>query len=478
MTKRKKILLIVLPIVVLLLILFTPIPKTEKTQEGTATSLNSITYKVVFWNLYENSSKPYKKTELILPPNNFSSAQSIFEKRENDLKNKGYGAISIIVTIEKIENELIWIREISNDTNTISSVVINFDDIEKYGKEITAEDIKEDILLKISFDGLLLKSYPATFCNIYSIKLINTKNTETIVNTPPTEDNNSSKTQINNSNQETTSNTTTSNNTQSSQIQNSVTETTSNVETNTTTSQEDDVFYMSFWDQKMRSYNDYYDDISKIYIPYRVIEPHNYDPNQKYPVILFLHGAGYRFNSIYDGNVNKRQLGTLESSFIFNCEWTTKSIIVAPHISVNDWWDFGPNSDGTLDAAMRIFEKVISEYSCDSNRFYVTGGSMGGYATWQVAVKHNDIFAAAMPMCGWWSTSDAPQLSDMPIRIIHGTADSTVSVESSIIMYDAIKQAGSQKVVLSLYDGAEHDVWRQAYFDAETWDWLFAQKKQ
>ncbi len=474
MTKRKKILLIILPIVVLLLILFTPIPKTEKLLEGTATSLNSITYKVVFWNIYENSSKPYKKTELILPPNNFSSAQSIFEKRENDLKNKGYGAISIIVTIEKIEDNLIWIKELSNDKNAIDSVVIDYNDIEKYGKKIKSTEIKENTLLKISYDGVILTIIPSVFGKIYSIELINAESTENFINTLPSKDNCSLETQVENSSQETTaSNATTNNNTQSS-----VSENTSNIETSSTASQEDDVFYMSFWDQKMRSYNDYYDDISKIHIPYRVIEPHNYDPNQKYPVILFLHGAGYRFNSIYDGSVNKRQLGTLESSFIFNCEWTTKAIIVAPHISVNDWWDFGPNSDGTLDAAMRIFEKIISEYSYDSNRFYVTGGSMGGYATWQVAVKYNDIFAAAMPMCGWWSTSDAPQLIDMPIRIIHGTADSTVSVESSIIMYDAIKQAGSRKVVLSLYDGAEHDVWRQAYFDAETWDWLFAQKKE
>ena len=127
---------------------------------------------------------------------------------------------------------------------------------------------------------------------------------------------------------------------------------------------------------------------------------------------------------------------------------------------------------------MRIFEKVTSEYSCDSNRYYVTGGSMGGYATWQVAVKYNNIFVAAMPMCGWWNPNDATHLKDMPIRIIHGTADTTVSVEKSKSMYNAIKSAGGQKVVLSLYEGAEHDVWREAYFDAETWEWLFAQKRE
>ena len=191
-----------------------------------------------------------------------------------------------------------------------------------------------------------------------------------------------------------------------------------------------------------------------------------------------MHGAGYRFNSHDDSNFNELQVSTLVSSYIFNYEWLTKAIIIAPQISTSDWWDFGQNSNGSLDAAMRIFEKVTSEYSCDSNRYYVTGGSMGGYATWQVVAKYNNLFAAAMPMCGWWTPSDACRLIDMPIRIIHGTADSTVSVEKSKSMYNAIKAAGGQKVVLSLYEGAEHDVWRNAYYDADTWNWLFSQKKE
>ena len=83
MSKKKKILLIVLPIIALLLILFTPIPQTEDLPDGKVTTLNSLTYKLVFWNLYENTDKPYNETELILLPDNFSSVESLFEKRQN-----------------------------------------------------------------------------------------------------------------------------------------------------------------------------------------------------------------------------------------------------------------------------------------------------------------------------------------------------------------------------------------------------------
>lgn len=477
MTKKKKILLIVLPIIAVFLILFTPIPQTENLPDGKVTTLNALTYKLVFWNLYENTDKPYNETELILPPDNFSSVESLFEKRQNDLWEDGYGAYSITVSVEKIEDNLIWIKELSNDKNAISNVVISFDDIVKYGKNIDKEDIKENVLLKISYDGATLLLSPGMLGRIYSIELVDAKKTETI-SSDNAIDNNFETPTTTSSQEPISSNNTTTSNIESTQTESSLPQSTSNVESSITSSSTDDDFIPIFWNQKIHKYDNHYDNISGINIPYLVVEPHNYDQSKKYPVILFLHGAGYRFNSHDDNDFNELQVSTLVSSYIFNYEWLSKAIIIAPQISTTDWWDFGQNSNGSLDAAMRIFEKVASEYSCDNSRYYVTGGSMGGYATWQVAAKYNNVFAAAMPMCGWWTPSDAHRLIDMPIRIIHGTADSTVSVEKSNSMYNAIKAAGGQKVVLSLYEGAEHDVWREAYYDANTWNWLFAQKKE
>lgn len=477
MAKSKKVLITIIPIFVLVLILFTPIPKNETLLEGTATSLNSITYKIIFWNLFEDSDKPYNKTELVLPPNNFSSVQTILETREDDLKNEGYGAISVTVSVEKIENDWIWIKELSNDKNSIKDTIISMNSIQKYGKNIATEDIKENILLKITSDGLILESYPSKFSRIYSIELVNVKTTETIVNTPPTEDNNSSEAQTENPSQETTtSDVTTSSNTQSTYTQSSVHENTSSVITSSTTSQ--DSYVPLFWNQTMHRFDDYYDEISNINIPYRVIEPRDYDPNKQYPVILFLHGAGERYNGVNDVTKNKAQVSALINSYFYNYEWVNQALIIAPQISINDWWNFGYNDDGTLDAAMRIFEKVTSEYSCDSSRYYVTGLSMGGYGTWQVATRYNDVFAAAMPLCGWWIPDSAPQLLDIPIRIIHGTDDGTVSVNNSIEMYDAIVNAGGTKAILKLYENVDHDVWTPSYKDEETWEWLFSQKKE
>ncbi len=476
MSKAKKILLIIIPIVAAFLVLFTPIPKNEELSEGSALTLNSLTYKAVFWNMFEGTKKPYNKAEIFFLPNNFTNTQLIWDDKEHNLRVEGYGAITGIFTVKEISNGNLIVNELTDDKNAIGNCIITDIDIKEYGTDISFEEIGVGTTFEITYDGSVLLTSPCMLGRIYKIKAIGVNNfipNSSTQNSEPTASQTHTLQENISSNNETSNASSVIEDTQNNSSQEAPS---SNA--NSTVSQDTDIYVPLFWEQTMHRYDDYYDEISKIHIPYRVIEPHDYDPNNKYPVILFLHGAGYRFKSSEDSDFNELQVSTLSSSFTFNYEWITKAIIIAPQISVNDWWDFSADGDGTLDAAMRIFEKVTAEYSCDSSRYYVTGGSMGGYATWQVAVKYNNLFAAAMPMCGWWNPYDAPKLKDMPIRIIHGTADTTVSVEKSKSMYNAIKAAGGQKVVLSLYEGAEHDVWREAYFDAETWDWLFAQSKE
>ncbi len=475
LTKRKKIIIIVLSAVAIFLIAFTPIPKTFELGEGTALSLNSLTYKVVIWDMFDGSLKPYKETDFLFSPNNFTDTETIWENKENNLRTQGYGAISALFTVKKIENGCVfWINEITNDGNAIADCIITDKDIEDFGSDISSENITVGTVLDISFDGFILETYPCSLGRIYKIKQVDIKTTVTgekpiIDNTDVSQPQEET---VTSSTDDTESQDTIYNNDNSSSSNISSTSSTSN-----TSSTPSEYYAPNFWEQTIHCYDEYYDSTSNIYIPYMVIEPKEYDPNKKYPVILFLHGAGYRYQKIKGYDVNNLQIQTLSNSYSYNYQWMEQALIIAPHISVNDWWDFGSNSDGSLDAAMRIFEKVISEYSCDSSRYYVTGGSMGGYATWAVAAKYNDVFAAAMPMCGWWDTSDAYRLTDMPIRIIHGTADTTVSVRKSKEMYNAIKSAGGNKVQLALYEGSEHDVWRAAYFDEETFEWLFSQYK-
>ena len=68
-------------------------------------------------------------------------------------------------------------------------------------------------------------------------------------------------------------------------------------------------------------------------LPYRLLLPKNFDNDKKYPLIIFLHGAGER------GNDNELQLVHGKDLFInMNKNNTFPSIVVFPQCSKNSYW--------------------------------------------------------------------------------------------------------------------------------------------
>ena len=218
--------------------------------------------------------------------------------------------------------------------------------------------------------------------------------------------------------------------------------------------------------------NTYYDSQNGNTLQYCLFLPDDYSADKKYPVILFLHGAGEI------GTDNVTQLRNINNMFIKNPDYVSQSILICPQTP--EWWrldrEYG-DGKGTLTSALHLLQDIQKEYSCDENRIYLTGLSMGGYATWELLQNYGEIFAAAVPVCGFGTEMFAYKLVDIPIRIYHGTADPTVSFSSSQDMYDAIVAAGGQKVELFPLEGVGHDAWLYAYADTTMFDWMFAQDK-
>jgi len=208
-------------------------------------------------------------------------------------------------------------------------------------------------------------------------------------------------------------------------------------------------------------------------LPYCLFMPTNYDSSKEYPVLLFLHGAGEI------GNDNEKQLSNIGKMFKYNGDFTSEAIVICPQS--HEWWNldryYNGDRGGTLGSALHLLEEIMETYSCDSNRVYVTGLSMGGYATWNLLEECGDIFAAGIPVCGGGNSGNGRAFKDIPIRIFHGTADETVFFSSSQSMYDAIVNAGGQKVDLIKLIVVGHNAWDYAYSDRDTFSWLFAQNK-
>ncbi|MBR5472917.1 MAG: prolyl oligopeptidase family serine peptidase [Clostridia bacterium] len=218
--------------------------------------------------------------------------------------------------------------------------------------------------------------------------------------------------------------------------------------------------------------NTFYDTKNGNTLQYCLFIPDDYSANKKYPVILFLHGAGEI------GTDNASQLTNIKNMFSKNPDYVSQAIVICPQTP--EWWrldrDYGDRK-GTLSSAMNLLEEIQKQYSCDENRIYLTGLSMGGYATWELLQNYSHIFAAGVPVCGFGNEMNAAALVDIPIRIYHGTADPTVSFSSSQSMYDAIVAAGGKKVELFPLEGVGHDAWSYAYADTTMFEWMFSQDK-
>jgi predicted peptidase len=215
-------------------------------------------------------------------------------------------------------------------------------------------------------------------------------------------------------------------------------------------------------------------------LQYRLLKPDNYDAKEKYPLVLFLHGAGER------GKDNERQLihGVTE----FAKEENRKKhpcFLLAPQCPTGSGWsDFmskkkTPSKEqsepGKL--AVELVEAIQKEFSIDPKRLYITGLSMGGYGTWDIITRHPDMFAAAVPICGGGDSAQMEKIAKMPIWVFHGGKDPVVRPERSRELVEAIKKAGGEAKYTE-YPDVGHNSWVKAYQDADMMAWLFAQKRK
>lgn len=215
---------------------------------------------------------------------------------------------------------------------------------------------------------------------------------------------------------------------------------------------------------------------------YRLLIPRNYSATgtEKYPLVLFLHGAGER------GSDNSKQLvhGTKEFLKEENRQ-KYPCFVIAPQCPDEKKWcevDWSadthkqPEESISLKLTRQALDALQKEFRIDAKRLYVTGLSMGGYGTWDMICRTPDLFAAAAPICGGGDETEAGKLTRLPIWVFHGDKDGTVKVERSRRMVAAIEKAGG-KPKYTEYAGVGHNSWSQTYADPAFMAWLFAQKR-
>lgn len=190
---------------------------------------------------------------------------------------------------------------------------------------------------------------------------------------------------------------------------------------------------------------------------------HGKEQGKKFPLILFLHGAGERGEDVKDVMKHgppKLVDGKTDSP-------ASKFIVVSPQCPPNKWWQ--PHE------VIALLDEVTKKHAVDPDRVYLTGLSMGGFGTWETAARDPERFAAIAPICGGGDPRRVRSLKDMPTWVFHGDKDTAVPVQRSIEMVDALKAAGND-AKFTRYPEAGHDSWTETYNNPELYEWFLKHK--
>ncbi len=205
------------------------------------------------------------------------------------------------------------------------------------------------------------------------------------------------------------------------------------------------------------------------------------------PVVLFLHGSGER------GRDGVKQTEAGLGPYLRAHAADFPALAVLPQAPDNEEWSGRNNA-----LALAALDAAIAEFSADPTRQYLTGLSMGGYGSWNIALAEPVRFAAIVPICGGIRAprSERPgllvealagesdpyaalarRMKDMPIWIFHGAQDNAVPPDDDRRLDAAFHVAGAGDVRYTEYPQGNHNVWDATYADPAMWQWLFAQKR-
>ncbi len=219
---------------------------------------------------------------------------------------------------------------------------------------------------------------------------------------------------------------------------------------------------------------------------YRELIPEGYDRAGKFPLVLFLHGGGER------GDDNTRQLAHGSRMFTnpVNME-KYPAVVLFPQCPAGAYWAFHERPSNGFDPltlpvdyeitpvlgfVMEMVREYVASGRIDTDRIYVVGLSMGGMATFDLACRFPDVFAAAVPICGAVNPERLPGAAGVNFRIFHGDEDDVVPPVNSRMAYSRLRECG---IAVEYYElpGVGHGSWNPAFNFPDFFEWLFSQRK-
>jgi dienelactone hydrolase len=213
----------------------------------------------------------------------------------------------------------------------------------------------------------------------------------------------------------------------------------------------------------------YIDDIDNTPQFCRAYLPLNYNPKQKWALVVMLHGYnGANPDYVNWWSIDQRHYNIVDKYPI---------IYLEPHGRGNTSY----NGIGDRDV-LRCIELAKQKFNVDEDRVYLKGESMGGGGTWNVGTRHPELFAAIAPVYGGWDyhvslTEDqlakltesdrfyyeknsslvhADALLTTPVFVLHGDIDKSADVKYSRYLVRTLQRWGYD-IRYHEYPGFSHE---------------------
>ena len=195
------------------------------------------------------------------------------------------------------------------------------------------------------------------------------------------------------------------------------------------------------------------------------------DPDQEWPLIVYLHGASYRgttLDLLKEESLPRRLERESKLPFI---------VITPLGDGEYEFW----NKDELINSLFTLLEEIQSLYSVDNKRIYLTGNDMGGNGVWEIGLRNPEYFAALVPISGYFGwPPEIPEnicdLKDVPIWAFHGGRDDIIPVETGQELVDAIIACGG-KAKITIYPNMQIDVRFKIYSDPDIFEWFLSQSQ-